>query len=158
MGILESLLEFLTIETVVVLTAATPVIELRGAIPAGVALGLSPWHAFFLGVIGSMIPVPFILWTIRPILKWLSEYTHLKDFIAKMTHRTLKKSDNIAKYGFWGLLIFVAIPLPGTGVWSGALAAVLLDLRFKSAFPAILIGNCIAGFIMMTFSHVFFMF
>lgn len=155
-NLLEHLKEILTIEWVVFVTAAMPIIELRGAIPAGIALGLEPWHAYLLGILGSMLPVPFILLLIRPIFHWLKENTPIKPFIERLTHKTLKKSDKINQYGFWGLLIFVAIPLPGTGVWSGALAAALLELRFKTAFSAIFIGNAIAGLIMMTFSQVFF--
>lgn len=150
------LIKAISLELMVILTAAVPVVELRGAIPAGVALGLSPWHAFILGVIGSMIPVPFILWFIKPIFDWLGGHSFLKPLIERIKKRTLEKSDKIEKYGFWGLLIFVAIPLPGTGVWSGALAAVLLNLRFRKAFFAIFFGNMIAGLIMMSFSHFFF--
>lgn len=150
------LIDKISLEIMVILTAAMPVVELRGAIPAGVALGLSPWHAFVLGVVGSMIPVPFILWFIKPIFEWLGRHSFLKPLIEKLKKRTLEKSDKIEKYGFWGLLIFVAIPLPGTGVWSGALAAVLLNLRFRKAFFAIFFGNMIAGLIMMSFSRFFF--
>lgn len=153
---IENLRAFLSIEWAVFITAAMPIIELRGAIPVGIALGLQPWHAYLLGVMGSALPVPFILLLIRPIFHWLKENTPIKPWIEKISHRTLKKSDRIQKYGFWGLLIFVAIPLPGTGVWSGALAAALLEIRFKTAISAIFIGNAIAGLIMMTFSQVFF--
>lgn len=149
-------METISLEIMVILTAAMPVVELRGAIPAGVALGLSPWHAFILGVIGSMLPVPFILWFIKPIFDWLGGHSFLKPLIERIKRRTLEKSDKIERYGFWGLLIFVAIPLPGTGVWSGALAAVLLNLRFRKAFFAIFFGNMVAGLIMMSFSHFFF--
>lgn len=153
---LMRLMETISLEIMVILTAAMPVVELRGAIPAGVALGLSPWHAFILGVIGSMLPVPFILWFIKPIFDWLGGHSFLKPLIERIKRRTLEKSDKIERYGFWGLLIFVAIPLPGTGVWSGALAAVLLNLRFRKAFFAIFFGNMVAGLIMMSFSHFFF--
>lgn len=150
------LLSELRLEIMVILTAAMPVVELRGAIPVGIALGMSPWHAFILGVIGSMIPVPILLKFIKPVFAWLGRHSFLKTLIEKLKRRTLEKSDNIEKYGFWGLLIFVAIPLPGTGVWSGTLAAVLLNLRFRKAFFAIFFGNMIAGLIMMSFSQFFF--
>ena len=131
--LLNQLLNFLSIELTVMLTAALPIIELRGAIPVGMSLGMSPVHATIISFIGSMIPVPFILFTIRPIFNYLKKTKLFKKLVHKLTDKSLNKSENIQKYGAWGLLIFVAIPLPGTGVWSGCLAAALLDMRFKWA-------------------------
>lgn len=151
--ILTKLLNFLTIEFTVMFVAALPIIELRGAIPVGISLGLSPIHATILSFIGSMIPVPFILFTIRPIFNYLKATKTFKKLIHKLTDRSMSGSGRIQKYGFWGLLLFVSLPLPGTGVWSGSLAAALLDMRFKWAFPTIFIGNLIAGIIIMMLSH-----
>ena len=134
-------------------TAALPIIELRGAIPVGISLGMSPAHATIISFIGSIIPVPFILFTIRPIFNYLKKTKLFKKLVHKLTDKSLNKSENIQKYGAWGLLIFVAIPLPGTGVWSGSLAAALLNMRFKWAFPAILVGNIIAAGIIMGLSN-----
>lgn len=153
MGIFGKIIEFLTIEFTVLLTAALPIIELRGAIPVGMSLGMSPAHAFFISFIGSMLPVPVIIFTIRPIFKELKKTRLFRGFVDRITAKTMLRSGRIKKYGFWGLLLFVAIPLPGTGVWSGTLASVLLDIRFKTAFPAIFIGNFIAGTVVMTLSH-----
>jgi uncharacterized membrane protein len=153
MQVFTQLLNFLNTELTVALTAALPIIELRGAIPVGISLGLSPLHAAIISFIGSMIPVPIILFTIRPIFNYLKKTKLFRNMVEKLISRSSSKSGNVQKYGFWGLLIFVAIPLPGTGVWSGALAAALLDMRFKLAFPAILIGNMIAGALIMGFSH-----
>ncbi len=150
---LKGLLKFLSIELTVMLTAALPIIELRGAIPVGISLGLSPLHAAILSFIGSMIPVPFILFTIRPIFNYLKRTKTFKKLVYKITDKSLNKSGRIQKYGAWGLLVFVAIPLPGTGVWSGSLAAALLNMRFKWAFPAIFIGNMIAGILIMGLSN-----
>lgn len=150
---LHQLLNFLSIEFTVMLTAALPIIELRGAIPVGISLGLTPIHATFVAFIGSMIPVPFILFTIRPIFNYMKKTKTFKKLIHKLTDRSMNGSSKIQKYGAWGLLIFVAIPLPGTGVWSGSLAAALLDMRFKWAFPAIFVGNLIAGILIMMLSH-----
>lgn len=147
------LLDFLSIELTVMLTAALPIIELRGAIPVGISLGLTPVHAAILAFIGSMIPVPFILFKIRPIFNYLKKTKLFKKAIYKLTDKSFSKSYRIQKYGAWGLLLFVAIPLPGTGVWSGSLAAALLDIRFKWAFPAIFVGNLIAGILIMVLSH-----
>lgn len=151
--IITQLLNFLSIELTVMLTAALPIIEVRGAIPVGISLGLSPIHATILSFIGSMIPVPFILFTIRPIFNYMRKTRIFRKLVHKLTNKSLNKSGRIQKYGAWGLLLFVAIPLPGTGVWSGSLAAALLDMRFKWAFPAIFVGNLIAGILIMGVSN-----
>lgn len=145
--------KFISKELMILIVAALPLIELRGAIPLGVMNGMSPFHAFFISLLGSSLPIPFIFFLIRPLFEMLSKFKLLQLKIDKLIKKTLLKSDNIRKYEFWGLLLFVAIPFPGTGVWSGTLAAVLLDLRFKTAFPAILIGNIIAGIIMLNVSY-----
>ena len=151
--LLNQLLNFLSIEFTVLLTAALPIIELRGAIPVGISLGLSPIHATLISLVGSMIPVPFILFSIRPIFNYLKTTKIFKKLVHRLTDKSMSKSGKIQKYGAWGLLVFVAIPLPGTGVWSGSLAAALLDMRFKWAFPAILVGNIIAAVIIMGLSN-----
>ena len=143
----------LDIVLTVMLTAALPIIEVRGAIPVGISLGLSTINATMISFIGSMLPVPILLFGIRPIFKYLRKKELFKGMVEKLTKRSIGKSRNVQKYGFWGLLVFVAIPLPGTGVWSGALIASLLDMRFKLAFPAILIGNFIAAIAIMPLSH-----
>ena len=153
MDFISDILNILSIEFKTAVLAAIPIIELRGAIPVGIANGLSPMHSFIVSFLGSMIPVPILLLGIRPVFKFISQKHYFKKIVDHLSMKSLKKSDKIIKYGFWGLLIFVAIPLPGTGVWSGTLAAVLLDLRFKTAFPAILIGNFIAGILIVTLSH-----
>jgi uncharacterized membrane protein len=150
---MQPLLNFLSIEFTVMLTAALPIIELRGAIPVGISLGLTPIHATLISLLGSMIPVPFILFSIRPIFNYLKTTKIFKKLVHKLTDKSMSKSGKIQKYGAWGLLVFVAIPLPGTGVWSGSLAAALLDMRFKWAFPAILVGNIIAAVIIMGLSN-----
>lgn len=149
---LELLQNILTNEIKVLLTAAMPVFELKAALPLGIALGMKPWHAFITSFLGSILPVPLLFLLIRPLFKRFKTLAALRDFIEKFEHRTIRKSKNIQKYGAWGLFFFVAIPLPGTGVWTGTLGAVLLDIRFKWAFPAILIGNMVAGLIIMTVS------
>ena len=153
MKLLQSIFNFLSKELTVLFTASLPIIELRGAIPVGISLGLSPLHATIISFIGSMIPVPFILFTIRPIFNYLKETRTFKKLIHSLTDKSLNKSGKIQKYGAWGLFIFVAIPLPGTGVWSGSLAAALLDMRFKWAFPAIFFGNLVAGILIMLLSN-----
>ena len=151
---IRELLNFLTIEMTVLLTAAMPIIELRGAIPVGMSLGMSPVHATLISFIGSMIPVPFILFTIRPIFNTMKKTKLLSPIVDKLTSNSItKNSHKIQKYGAWALIPLVAIPLPGTGVWSGSLAAALLDIRFKWAFPAIMLGNLIAAIAVMGLSN-----
>lgn len=151
--IIKQFFDFLSVELTVMLTAALPVIELRGAIPVGISLGLSPIHSLILSFIGSMIPVPIILFTIRPVFNYLKKTKMFKNLVHRLTKKSLNKSSNIKKYGVWGLILFVAIPIPGTGVWSGSLAAALLNMRFKLAFPAIFVGNMIAGILIMWLSN-----
>ena len=130
----------------VFLVSMIPVVELRGAIPAGFALGIKPVTVFILSVIGNMLPVPFILWFIRPIFGVLKK-TKLLGFIQKLEDRAMNKSKSIQKKSLLGLLLFVAIPLPGTGAWTGALIASMLNMRYKNALPTIFAGVIIAGVI-----------
>ena len=154
MHLLRAVLDFISVELTVLLTAALPVIELKGAIPVGISLGMAPIHAAFIAFLGSMIPVPFILFTVRPLFNYLKTTKTFRKLVDKLTTRSLHKSSGrIQKYGVWGLILLVALPLPGTGVWSGSLLAALLDMRFKLAFPAILVGNLIAGILIMGVSE-----
>ncbi len=125
---MNQLLEIQSKELIVFATAALPIIELRGAIPFGIALGLPPITSFFFSLLGSMVPVPFLIWLIRPIFELLRKRESFRKIVDFLCERSLAKSHSVQKYGFWGLVIFVAIPLPGTGVWSGALVAILLDM------------------------------
>lgn len=152
--LVRCILNLVTVEIAVIITATLPVIELRGAIPIGIALGLAPLDAAVLSFIGSMIPVPFILFTIRPIFNRLRKTKLFNKLIRKIIHNSIKnKGGKVQKYGAWGLILIVAIPLPGTGVWSGSLAAALLDIRFKWAFPAIFLGNLIAAILVTFVAH-----
>jgi len=152
-NIIRELINSISIELTVFLTAALPVIELRGAIPMGISLGMSTFHATAISFLGSMLPVPILLFGVRPIFNYLLKTRLFQCTIQRITNRSLRKSAKIRKYGFLGLIFFVAIPLPGTGVWTGTLAAALLDMRFKLAFPAIFIGNAIAAIVVMLLSH-----
>lgn len=128
------------------LVSMVPLIELRGAIPLGVAHGLSIPFAAVVSVIGNMVPIPFIILFIRKIFKWLKgKGKRVESMILKIENRADKQSKIVIDYELLGLCIFVAIPLPGTGAWTGALIAALLDLRLKSALPTIFAGVCIAA-------------
>ena len=126
-----------------------PIVELRGAIPVGVGLGLPIWQAAVLSMIGNMLPVPFIIAFIRTLMDWLRQKSdRARRFVAWLESKgTGKKADMVRQAKFWGLLLFVAIPMPGTGAWTGALVAVLLNMRMKNAIPPILLGVLIAGLI-----------
>ena len=131
------------------LVAMVPVVELRGAIPFGVVRGLNIWTAIIASVLGNLVPVPFIILFIRRIFAWMRAHMpKLDGFVAKIESKAHLKGETVQKYGPLGLLIFVAIPLPGTGAWTGALVAALLDMRMRKAVPSILLGVLIAAGIM----------
>ena len=128
------------------LISMVPVLELRGALPIATANGLNFWAAIVVSIIGNLIPVPFILIFIRKIFDWMKRHSKtLGRLVARFEARAAKKSGTVEKYEFWGLVVLVAIPLPGTGAWTGALVAAMLDMRVKKAFPAIACGVLIAG-------------
>ena len=125
--------------------AMVPVVELRGAIPLGVAAGLPPAVAAVTAMIGNMVPVPFILLLIRKIFRLLRKISWLGPKIDALEKRAHLKGRTVKKYRTLGLVLLVAIPLPGTGAWTGALVADVLDIRMKTALPAIAGGVVIAG-------------
>lgn len=130
------------------IVSMVPVIELRGAIPLGVLNGLDVATAMIVSILGNLVPVPFIIIFIRKIFKWMqSKNETLAKVVRKMEEKADKKKDQVLKYEFWGLMILVAIPLPGTGAWTGALVAAMLDMQLKRAFPAIALGVLFAGII-----------
>ena len=125
-----------------------PVIELRGAIPLGVLNGRDVGTAMVVSMIGNLVPVPFIIIFIRKIFKWMQTKSEtLAKIVHKMEEKADRKKDQVLKYEFWGLLLLVAIPLPGTGAWTGALVAAMLDMKLTRAFPAIAVGVLTAGII-----------
>lgn len=129
------------------LVSMIPVVELRGGIPFGVlTCGLPVWAAYLAAVIGNIIPVPFIVVYIRRIFQWMRrripKLNHLVDRLEKKAHL---KGNKVTKYKYLGLVLFVAIPLPGTGAWTGALAAAFLDMPLRKALPSIFIGIITAG-------------
>ena len=130
-----------------------PIIELRGGIPTGAVLGLPLWSNYLVSIIGNFLPVPFILLFIRKILAWMKTTKGLAKIALWLEEKAQKKSDQVMRYASLGLFLFVAIPLPGTGAWTGALIASLLDMRMKYALPAILLGVLTAGVIMSLASY-----
>ena len=125
-----------------------PVLELRGAIPVALAHGMDLWPAILVCVLGNLVPVPFIIVFIRQIFAWIRKKSEwLNRVVAGLELRAAQKADTVRKYTFWGLFLLVAIPLPGTGAWTGALVAAMMKIRIKRAFPAIALGVVATGLI-----------
>jgi len=136
------------------LISMVPVLELRGAIPLGVAAGMDIPVALAVAIVGNLVPVPFIIIFIRKIFKWMqSKNQWLAGIVHKMEAKAEAKKEQVLRYEFWGLMILVAIPLPGTGAWTGALVAAMLDMQLKRAFPAVAVGVLAAGLIVTTATY-----
>ena len=125
-----------------------PIIELRGAIIFGIGVGLNPIFCYILCVIGNMLPVPIILLFVRRVLEWMKNVKYLDRIANWVFQKADKHSVKVTKYATWGLFLFVAIPIPGTGAWTGSLIAALLNMRLKKSLPSIFAGVCAAGVIM----------
>ena len=130
-----------------------PVLELRAAIPIGATLGLEWVANYLICVIGNMIPVPIILLFVRHVLEWMKKIPRLDKIALWVENKAQKNTPKVQKYASLGLLILVALPLPGTGAWTGALVAAMLDMRMKYAIPSIFCGVLIAGLIMSLASY-----
>ncbi len=154
----QTIQEFLTAHgipdwLVVFIISLCPVLDCRlGMFTAIVLLGMNPLAGFIISFLGNILPIPFILLLINWIFKVLKKVPGINKIIFWLEEKTLKKRDKIDKYGIWGLLLFVAIPLPGTGGWTGALLASLLQLDKKKSFGVISIGVFIAGLIISVLS------
>lgn len=129
----------------VLFTAMLPVLELRAAIPFGASLRLPFIPVVLVSIIGNMLPVPFILLLMRHILNWMRSIPRMAILAEKIETRAHLKSQNVKKYRWLGLCILVAIPLPGTGAWTGAMVATVLNMRLRDALPSIFLGVCIAA-------------
>lgn len=131
-----------------------PVLELRWAIPYGVIAGLSIPEAFILSVIGNLLPIPILILFTRKVFAWLRTKSEwLNGIVSRLEAKAEKNKEVVLKYEFWGLVILVAIPLPGTGAWTGALVAAMMDLQLKRAMPAIMLGVFIAGVIVTSITY-----
>ena len=140
-----------------VLVSMIPVVELRGGIPFGVSLGLSVPAAYLAAVIGNLLPIPFIIVYIRRVFRWLRKsLPRLDRMVDALERKAHLKGRIITRYKYLGLTLFVAIPLPGTGAWTGALAAAFLDMPLRRAMPAVILGVLTAGVVIsvLTFGVV----
>ena len=142
-------------EVIIFIISMLPVLELRGGLIAAKLLDVSFIKAFAICYVGNMLPIPFILVFIRSIFNRLKKMHFLKDKIEKLEKKSLEKGEKVKKYSDWGLLTFVAFPIPGTGGWTGALIAALLDMRLKRSIPIIALGVFVAGVIMSIISYGF---
>ena len=140
-----------------VLVSMIPVVELRGGIPFGVSLGLSVPAAYLAAVIGNLLPIPFIIVYIRRVFRWLRKsLPRLDRMVDALERKAHLKGRIITRYKYLGLTLFVAIPLPGTGAWTGALAAAFMDMPLRRAMPAVILGVLTAGVVIsvLTFGVV----
>ena len=141
-------------QAVIFIISMIPILELRGGLLAASLLEVPALSAIPLCIVGNIIPIPFILLFIRQIFKLLKKSRLFRRLIQKLEDRAMKKSDQIKKYEFWGLMLFVGIPLPGTGAWTGALIASLLEIDIRKSSLAIFGGILMATVIMYLFSYV----
>lgn len=139
-------------EILVFIISLLPILELRGGLLAASLLGLDPLPSYIITMVGNLLPIPFILWFITKILDWMRGTKHLSKFANWLDKKVDKHKSSIEKYGFLGLVLFVGIPLPGTGAWTGSLIASVLEMDRKKSFIAIIIGVVMASIIMMAIS------
>ena len=140
-------------EVAIFIISLLPILELRGGLIAARILGVEFIKAFIICYIANILPVPFILLFINYLFNKMSKWKPTKKIVDWLSNKTLKKKDQINKYGYFGLFLFVGIPLPGTGAWTGALLAILLNLDKKKSFITIALGVLAAGIIMSLLSY-----
>ena len=150
-GLTDALISF-NKEIAVVVLAALPVSELRGAIPLAIALGFSPAKAYWLSVFGNLMPVIPLLFLLQPVAEKLRHIRIFDRFFTWLFERTRRKASLVEKFEILGLIFFVAIPFPVTGAWTGSVAATLFKIKFRYALPAIITGVLIAGLIVLGIS------
>ena len=139
-------------ELLVFIISLLPILELRGGLLAASLLGLNPLPSYIITMVGNLLPIPFILWFITKILDWMRKTKHLSKIANWLDKKVEKHKSSIEKFGFLGLVLFVGIPLPGTGAWTGSLIASVLEMDRKKSFIAIIIGIIMASIIMMAIS------
>ena len=149
---MQTIGQYISPELSVFLVSLLPLIEERGGLILAKFLGIPMWKAVCICVIGNIIPIPFILFFIKKVIHWMAEH-HMSKIAEWITDKAVKNKPKVDKYGFWGLTLFVGIPLPGTGAWTGSLVAAVFDMDLKKASISILIGVALAAVIMTTFSY-----
>ena len=144
---------YISEKAVVFLISMMPLLELRGGLLASSLLKVSAVQAIPICIIGNILPIPFILLFIKKIFQWMKKIKCFRGLIEKLENRAMGRSEKIQQYEFWGLVLFVGIPLPGTGAWTGSLIAALLEIDFKKAVLAELLGIIIATVIVSLVSY-----
>lgn len=139
-------------ELLVFIISLMPILELRGGLIAAALLDVNPVVSYIVSIIGNVLPVPFILWFINSILNWMRNSKHFSKIANWLDEKVNNHKSQIEKYGFWGLVLFVGIPLPGTGAWTGCLIAAVLNMDKKKALLAAMLGILMASVIMMILS------
>lgn len=152
-SIVDSLGGKFSSEIIAFIVSCLPILELRGGLFAAKLMDIEFFKAFAICFIGNLLPIPFILLFIRQIFSLLKKHKKIEELIDKLEARSIRKAKNVKKYRLWGLFFFVAIPLPGTGAWTGALIADLLDIRIKHSLPVIALGVFVAGIIVSILSY-----
>lgn len=140
-------------QLIVFIVSMVPIVELRGGLIASALLGLPLWEGVLFCLAGNLVPVPFILYFITPVFNWLKKTKLFRPMVEKLEAKSMGKSEKIQKYQFWGLVLFVGIPLPGTGAWTGGLIASMLNIKPKKALPAIFLGLLLATTIMCIITY-----
>lgn len=141
-------------ELIIFLISLCPILELRGGLIAAALLGVELWAALPICIIGNLLPIPFILLFIRKIFSLMKKTKLFRGIVEKLEKRAEKNKEKVTKYAKWGLFLFVAIPLPGTGAWTGSLVADALDIHVKKSFPIIVAGVVVASLIMTLIAYV----
>ncbi|WP_245671905.1 COG2426 family protein [Desulfuribacillus stibiiarsenatis] len=152
--LIVDMLSSLPNELIVVIIAALPIIELRGAIPVGVELGLPIFQAWYLSILGNLLPILPILYFFQPLSNYLMRYRIYQKFYDWLYNRTMRKSDKVQQWGALGLVLFTAVPLPTTGAWTACFAAILFRIPVRLSFSAISLGVVLAGFIVAFLSNM----
>ena len=157
-GIIQSIVDWfanfpIPKEIVTFIISMLPILELRGGLIAAKLLDIPYFQALIYCLAGNILPIPFVLLLVNPLFAWMKRTRLFRPIVEKIEKRTLSKKDKLEKGEFWGLLIFVGIPLPGTGAWTGAMLAALLGIKFKKSAPAIGLGVLLAAAIMSFISY-----
>lgn len=150
---LVNLFDGLGKEVIVFIISMLPILELRGGLLAASILNLDFIPGFIISILGNILPIPIVLLFLDKILRWLEKYKVTKNFVKKLENKILSKKKQIEKYGYIGLILFVGIPLPGTGAWTGSALAVLLNMNKKKSFLYIILGIILASIIMSILSY-----
>jgi len=138
---------------IVIFLSAFPILEVRGGMIVASLLNMNPYKALLLGILGNLLPIPFLIFLLKPVFNWMRKWKKFAKIVEFLEKKAYRKKDKIEKYQFWGILLLVAIPLPGTGAWTGCLVSSVFDVPKKISILACSIGVLIASLIMWIISY-----